>query len=67
MQEFVNDDAGIVAMSAVAASRQSLIDLSAMEIDGVGGGNIFNVIGATRLGWDIGSYIDRRFIAPLWY
>lgn len=67
MKEFVNDRAEVVEISSVEASRHGPIDLNATEVYSVSGGNVFNLIGAFRLGWDIGTEIDRRFIGPLWH
>lgn len=58
---------GQAASFSNAALTPQMTELSLGDSAEISGGNIFNVIGAARLGWDIGSYIDRRFIAPLWY
>lgn len=63
-----SQSSGQEASSSLAAHPRQMAELSLSDSGDVSGGNrVLDAIGAFRLGWDIGTYIDRRFIAPLWY
>lgn len=46
-------------------AQSTMIELDMSEVETASGGNMIR--DAFDIGWAIGTWIDRTYIAPLWY